>query len=390
MTFTLLTSDQFDQHSQAVGQRHFVQSTQMGKLLSARGYEVAYLGLVREGVVKVSAMVYSSSVRGGKTLTLYYGPLYEDLADLPQFLTGLKAYAKKNRVIELLLTPYTIYQYFDDQGQAISEPLTDLVKTYEAAGFAFSGLSQGLETSDWHYVKDLTPFDTPAALLKSFNKNSQRLIKQAQNLGVVVRRAQQADLPVISQMLIETGQRQGFVVKDLDYLEKFYQAFGNQAEFLLAELDVEAGLAQTRRALEQLTQTKKPKPEQVAKLTKQLDLLESYAAQAGQSSRIPLATTLVTYFSQEAVYFMGGFSAAYQKLSAPFSLQYHAMCHALERGISHYNFLGIDGRFDGTDGILRFKQNFNGSIERRPGTFIYHPRPLTYALIKLLKQLVGS
>ena len=30
-----------------------------------------------------------------------------------------------------------------------------------------------------------------------------------------------------------------------------------------------------------------------------------------------------------------------------------------------YNFLGITGVFDGSDGVLRFKQNFNGYIVRK-------------------------
>ena len=53
-----------------------------------------------------------------------------------------------------------------------------------------------------------------------------------------------------------------------------------------------------------------------------------------------------------------------------------------------YNFLGITGVFDGSDGVLRFKQNFNGYIVRKMGTFRYYPQLLKYKLIQGLKKLL--
>ena len=38
-----------------------------------------------------------------------------------------------------------------------------------------------------------------------------------------------------------------------------------------------------------------------------------------------------------------------------------------------YNFLGITGVFDGSDEFYDLKQNFNGYIVRKMGTFRYYP-----------------
>ena len=65
------------------------------------------------------------------------------------------------------------------------------------------------------------------------------------------------------------------------------------------------------------------------------------------------------------------------------------MLETIKRGIPRYNFLGIQGIFDGSDGVLRFKQNFNGYIVRKMGTFRYYPNPLKYKLISLIKKLLG-
>ena len=65
------------------------------------------------------------------------------------------------------------------------------------------------------------------------------------------------------------------------------------------------------------------------------------------------------------------------------------MKQASERKIGKYNFLVIQGIFDGSDGVLRFKQNFNGYIVRKVGTFRYHPSPLKYKAIQLFKKILG-
>ena len=65
------------------------------------------------------------------------------------------------------------------------------------------------------------------------------------------------------------------------------------------------------------------------------------------------------------------------------------MLEAIKRGITFYNFLGITGEFDGSDGVLRFKQNFNGYIVRKMGTFRYYPSPIKYKFIQGIKKLLG-
>ena len=64
------------------------------------------------------------------------------------------------------------------------------------------------------------------------------------------------------------------------------------------------------------------------------------------------------------------------------------MLEALKRGISFYNLLGVTGHFDGSDGVLRFKQNFNGYIVRKMGTFRYYPRPLRYKFLNTIKKIL--
>lgn len=53
-----------------------------------------------------------------------------------------------------------------------------------------------------------------------------------------------------------------------------------------------------------------------------------------------------------------------------------------------YNFLGIDGKFDGTDGVLKFKTQFDGVAQQLIGTFDLPINKFKFNMYKNLKRLV--
>lgn len=89
----------------------------------------------------------------------------------------------------------------------------------------------------------------------------------------------------------------------------------------------------------------------------------------------------------QAIYFIGGSRTEYQKLPGAFMIQFEAMKRTIQRNIPLYNFFGVEGNFDGSDGVLRFKKNFNGYIIRNAGSFIYYPHPFKYNVIQTLKNI---
>lgn len=105
--------------------------------------------------------------------------------------------------------------------------------------------------------------------------------------------------------------------------------------------------------------------------------------------KVVLAGSLFIYMPQESTYLFSGSYTEFNKFYAPALLQEHVMLESIKRGIPVYNFLGIQGIFDGSDGVLRFKQNFNGYIVRKAGTFRYYPFPLKYRIICLIKRMLG-
>lgn len=389
MTFNIISREDFYQHSLTTSNHSFLQSIEMADLLHKRGATIHYIGWEEQGTLAISAILYSLPMTGGLHYEINNGPIVTDARHLPDFYKALQDYVKENGGIEFVLKPYDHYQTFDSNGNPTEEEQKQLLHPLLDLGYQFDGLQVGYPGGEpvWHYLKDLTDFDAKS-LLKSFNKNCSRNITTALNYDISIRSISRDEIPQFKQIIEETGKRQGFEDKSLDYYYDLYDTFGKNAEFLIAEINTADALAYLDQKISLLNPSSKQYEQQLQKLEKQKTLVrETLADETAET--VPLACALIIYNPSEVTYLFGGSYTKYQKFSAAFLIQYHAMKRALEKGITLYNFLGIQGIFDGSDGVLRFKQNFNGYIVRKMGTFRYYPNPLKFKALSLIKRLLG-
>ena len=389
MTLTTISKEEFTSFANTVSHRSFIQSAEMADLLEKRGNTVQFIAWKQEDQVQVAAILYSLPMTGGLHMEINSGPLYQEEAMLEPFYVALKDYAKENGAIELVIKPYDTYQTFDSDGNPTSEEQTHFMDTLKKLGYQHDGLTTGYPGGEpvWHYLKNVNGVDSKS-LLKSFNKNCSRNITTALNYDISIRNITREEIPQFKQIIEETGKRQGFEDKSLSYYYDLYDSFGPNAEFVVAEINSTAALAHLDQKISLLNPSAKQYEQQLQKLEKQKNIVRETLA-GKESETVPLACALIIYTPSEVTYLFGGSYTKYQKFSAAFLIQYHAMKRALEKGITLYNFLGIQGIFDGSDGVLRFKQNFNGYIVRKMGTFRYYPHPLKYKMISLIKKLLG-
>ena len=389
MTLTTISKEEFTSFANTVSHRSFIQSAEMADLLEKRGNTVQFIAWKQKNQVQVAAILYSLPMTGGLHMEINSGPLYQEEAMLEPFYAALKDYAKENGAIELVIKPYDTYQTFDSDGNPTSEEKTHFMDTLKNLGYQHDGLTTGYPGGEpvWHYLKNVNGVDSKS-LLKSFNKNCSRNITNALNYDISIRNITREEIPQFKQIIEETGKRQGFEDKSLSYYYDLYDSFGPNAEFVVAEINSKAALTHLDQKISLLNPSSKQYEQQLQKLEKQKNIVRETLA-GKDSETVPLACALIIYTPSEVTYLFGGSYTKYQKFSAAFLIQYHAMNRALEEGITLYNFLGIQGIFDGSDGVLRFKQNFNGYIVRKMGTFRYYPSPLKYKLISLIKKLLG-
>ena len=408
MALITLTKEEFQAYSDQVSSRSFMQSVQMGDLLEKRGARIVYLALKQEGEIQVAALVYSLPMLGGLHMELNSGPIYTQQDALPVFYAELKEYAKQNGVLELLVKPYETYQTFDSEGNAIDVKKKSIIQGLTDLGYQFDGLTTGYPNGepDWLYYKDLTDL-TEKNLLNSFSKKGKPLVKKAETFGIQLKKLKREELSIFKDITRSTSERREYSDKSLEYYEHFYDSFGEKAEFVIAILnlgeyiqnlihkqkELSEKIATSLLLLEQYPDSAKKKKEH-KELASQFETFEVRKAEARDliekygDEDVVLAGSLFVYMPQETTYLFSGSYTEFNKFYAPAVLQKYVMLESIKRGIQKYNFLGIEGVFDGSDGVLRFKQNFNGYIVRKAGTFRYYPKPLKFKVISLIKKLL--
>lgn len=409
MTLTTISKEEFTSFANTVSHRSFIQSAEMADLLVERGNTVQFIAWKEDDQVQVAAILYSLPMTGGLHMEINSGPLYQEEAMLEPFYVALKDYAKENSAIELVIKPYDTYQTFDSDGNPTSEEQTHFMDTLKNLGYQHDGLTTGYPggEGDWHYVKDMEGI-TEKNLLQSFSKKGKPLVKKAKSFGIELKRLNRDELQLFKDITSSTSDRRDYQDKTLDYYQTFYDSFGDKADFMIATLNFhhyytnlekdQAKLAQKIDKLQkdlEVNPSSEKKQNQLREFSSQFDTFEVRKKEAKEyiekygDQDIILAGSLFVYMPQESTYLFSGSYTEYNKFYAPAVLQEYMMLETIKRGIPRYNFLGIQGIFDGSDGVLRFKQNFNGYIVRKMGTFRYYPRPLKYKMISLIKKLLG-
>lgn len=409
MTLKTLTQEQFIHHISQVEEKSFLQSPEMAQLLTKRGYKTSFIGLEKEGKIVVSALLYTLPMTGGLHMEINGGPVSKNPEDLHNFYQELQTYAKSKGALELIIKPYQTYQTFDSDGKPISPEHSEFIKVLTDLGYQHDGLKTGYPGGepDWHYVKDLSQIQ-PDNLIQSFSKKGRPLIKKAKTFGIKIRPLKRDELYLFKEITASTSDRRDYSDKSLDYYEDFYDSFGDSCEFMVASLNFQdylnnltveyqtvadrlAGI-ENDLAVNPDSAKKKKEKQQILKQAETLQTrqqeAQEFLTKYGQDDII-LAGSLFIYTPQETVYLFSGSYTEFNKFYAPAVLQEYVMLESLNRGIPFYNFLGITGHFDHSDGVLRFKQNFNGYIVRKMGTFRYYPNPVKFKLIQLVKTLLN-
>lgn len=121
--------------------------------------------------------------------------------------------------------------------------------------------------------------------------------------------------------------------------------------------------------------------------------LTEAAEYAKDGDVLPAAASLFVEHARETVYLFSGSVEKYKPFYASALIQHDAMLHlCVERGVTRYNFYGINGVFDDPEdegrGVLEFKQGFNGYVEELMGSFVLPVRPLTFKLKTALRKLL--
>ena len=325
---------------------HVLQSWEWGAFKQAEtGWQPERLAFARpDGVTVAAAAVLTRRVGPLAVMYVPKGPAldYADETLAQEVLAHLEGLARKRHAIWLKIDPDVV------AGTGIPTsgghtPTPDRPPHDDATGQRVLAL---LRARGWRFstsqvqfrntlTLDLAPDED--TLLMAMSQGTRRKVRTGPKKGVTVRTTDSAaDLETLYQLYTVTGERQGFIIRPLDYYRQAWQRF------------MEAGLAQ--------------------------GFLAEWEGQA-------LAGLVLFHFGPKAWYFYGMSSDEERNRMPTYALQWEAIRWAKAHGYPTYDFWGAPDVFNEDDsmwGVYRFKDGFGGNVVRHIGAWDYVPNPLFY------------
>lgn len=263
------------------------------------------------------------------------GPVCDihDEAVLRQLTEGAKELAKKYNAIVLKIEP------------DIESKDTEFRKIVEKIGYKIKDNAKNFrEEIQPRYVFRLNIKDkTEEEIFAGFHQKTRYNIRLATKKGVVVKEGTREDLKEFHRIMVETGERDGFIIRSLEYFEKMYD-----------ELEPD-----------------------------HMKLLMAYYEDKPISGVIPIM------YGNKTWYLYGASSNEHRNLMPNYLLQWEMIKLAIARKSDIYDLRGVSGVVDENHpqyGLYRFKKGFGAEFTEFIGEIYIPFKPLKYNLYKFSEK----
>ena len=184
---------------------------------------------------------------------------------------------------------------------------------------------------------------TEEEIFAGFHSKTRYNVRLATKKGVTVKEGTREDLKDFHRIMVETGARDGFIIRPLSYFEKMYDELA----------------------------------------PKHMKLLMAYYDGKPISGVIPIM------YGNKTWYLYGASSNSHRNLMPNYLLQWEMIKIALERKDDIYDFRGVSGVVDENHpqyGLYRFKKGFGATFTEFIGEIYIPFKPLTYKLYKFSEK----
>ena len=290
---------------------HFMQSSLWGKIKDNWVNE-AVLSMDENGNIRGAINLLIRKVPVFKNTIMYAprGPVCDvhNKEILNELISGTKELAKKYKSYVLKIDP------------DIKSNDEEFLKLMKEAGFTWKGDSKNFEGIQPRYVFRMDVKNkSEEEVFESFHSKTRYNIRLSERKGVTVRDGERSDLKRFHEIMEETGQRDEFVIRTLDYFEKMYDVLApNYLRVYMASYEGE-----------------------------------------------DIAGTIAIYYGNKVWYLYGASSNAKRNVMPNYLLQWEMIKWSVENKCDIYDFRGVSGDIDESNplyGLYRFKKGFNGEF----------------------------
>lgn len=278
------------------------------------------------------------------------------------------------------------------------------IKFLKSLGFRHRGLQDGMSKDNIQprqtMVADIDKDDKE--LLQSFERNNRTKVRNASRRGTVVYKASREELGTFVELMKETGERDGFLTRDITYFESMYDHLNpnGHLELFLVKLipeDVSASLQEDFVKVEkdiEKTEGKKDsskKENQLKdlgnrreKLSKQL--VEIEVIKQEHPDGVILSGALLAQSGHKAYYLYGASSDSYREYLPNHNMQFEMMKYARDNGAKTYDFGGVSvspSQDSPHFGLWQFKKVWGTKVSEKIGEFDYVINQPLYTLAEV-------
>ena len=398
-----LTEKEFQDFAKNHPLRNFMETIEIGNLRKKNGWTVKYLGLKEEKKL-VGATMLLSRPRHFNMNEFYAirGPLldYSNDNQVKTFLEELKKYVKRKNGYCLKIDPYFPIRRYDNDKE-LEVPKTNIIKILETLNFKKSEEQEQVSSM---YVLDLEG-KSETDVLKEMKANTRNIIRKTIKTGIEIVELKKDELEEFYEIMLETGKRKGFTIRNISYYENMYDLFSEKKEikYLVTRLDLNRYISLLNEEIEENIKKKealsdsrcnegkrKNFDETISSLKKKIDIAKQQKKEKN-SSIITLAGSMFIMIDPEIVYLSSGNYEKYLMYNSQYLIQWEMIKYAIEHGYKRYNFYGTPttDKNDKTYGIYQFKASFNGYMEELLGEYEVGTS-LVYYLVKLFHKIKKS
>ena len=320
---------------------------------------------------------------------------YDNKDALSQLLEEAKKVAKDEKAYAIKIDP-------DVEVEHGAEALKNL----RNLGVRHKGFKEGLSKD---YIQPrmtmITPIDkSDEDIIQSFERRNRSKVRLALKRGTKVERAGREGLKTFAHLMQITGERDGFLTRDISYFENIYDALHDDgdAELFLVKLEpkpvletVNSEITDLENEIEKLQNKKQDKKtlnkinDANNKIKKSQDLKNDLLElEKEHPDGIYLSGALLMFAGNKSYYLYGASSNDFRDFLPNHHMQYTMMKYARDHGATTYDFGGTDNNPDKESdhyGLWTFKKVWGTYLSEKIGEFDYVLNQPLYQLIEQVK-----
>ena len=406
MEFVQIKEDEYRKFWESHPLKTFLTSPKIAKLREKSGWKTYFVGLKDENKL-IAATILLSHKRHFNKYEFYAlrGLLvdYKDKEVFKTFLEEIKKFVKENNGYIFRMDPYIINKERDIDGNIVEdgEDNSDVVKFLKDFGFK-KVKTEDEEQVSWMFSLGLEGKDEKT-ILKEMKPNTRNTIRKAEKIGITIKELKYDELDRFQKIMIDTGERKSFSVRDISYYQNMYKLFADDGEvkYFITELNL-------KDYIKRLKEDKKVKEDKMNSLsdakyndgqkkglTNEINAIDKRINDAEEIRKsegtdiITLSGSMFIIIKPEIIYLSSGNYSKFMKFNSQYLLQWMMIKYGIENGFKKHNFYGIPANINTHPkdyGIYEFKRGFNGYVEELIGEF---ELPITwhYKLLKLIHKI---